>query len=60
MPDSAQYIRSLGVTDPLRQPLLRAEIQALQLPSGSGGLGTTSGSLSTRLIGFHRRWRQLL
>lgn len=38
MTDTDQYVERLYVTDPLREPVLRAAIGALHLPEGSRGL----------------------
>ncbi|MFC1611731.1 class I SAM-dependent methyltransferase, partial [Myxococcota bacterium] len=51
MNDTADYIAKLRVTDPLRQPLLRAAITALELPEGSSGLDAGCGiGLQIRLL----------
>ncbi len=41
--DTDHYIQRLVVTNPLREPVLRLAIQALQLPVGSRGLDAGSG-----------------
>jgi len=43
MSDLEDYIEKLRVTDPLRAPLLRSAIQALELPKGSHGLDAGCG-----------------
>jgi ubiquinone/menaquinone biosynthesis C-methylase UbiE len=43
MTDVEGYIKSLRVTDPLRQPTLRPAIHALHLPNGSRGLDVGCG-----------------
>ncbi len=43
MTDSNNYIRRLRVTDPMRQPLLRAAVDALHLAKGSRGLDAGCG-----------------
>ena len=41
--DTDHYIQRLLVTNPLREPVLRSAIQALQLPVGSQGLDAGCG-----------------
>jgi len=45
--DTESYIRSLLVSNPLRESILRAMIEALHLPKGSRGLDAGCG------IGLH-------
>jgi ubiquinone/menaquinone biosynthesis C-methylase UbiE len=47
MSDSADYVRKLAVTAPLREPVIRSAIEALHLPHGSRGLDAGCG------IGLH-------
>jgi ubiquinone/menaquinone biosynthesis C-methylase UbiE len=50
-PDTDQYIQRLFVTNPLREPVLRSAIQALQPPVGSRGLDAGCGiGLQTVLL----------
>ena len=42
-PDTEAALQKLSVTQPLREPVLRAAIQALQLPPGSRGLDAGCG-----------------
>ena len=49
--DTDHYIQRLFVTNPLREPVLRSAIQALQLPVGSRGLDAGCGiGLQTVLL----------
>jgi SAM-dependent methyltransferase len=50
MTDTEAYVRSLLVTDPLIEPVIRAAIGALQLPSGSQGLDAGCGIGSQALL----------
>ena len=43
MPDIGYHVQMLRVSNPLREPVLRAAIQALQLPLGSRGLDAGCG-----------------
>jgi len=43
MPDADTYIQRLAESNPLREPVLRSAIQALQLPTGSRGLDAGCG-----------------
>ncbi len=43
MPDTDYHVQMLRVSNPLREPVLRSAIQALQLPSGSRGLDAGCG-----------------
>ena len=43
MTDTDQYIAKLRITDPLREPVLRAAIGALELPASSTGLDAGCG-----------------
>ncbi len=43
MPDTNEYIQRLRESNPLREPYLRAAIQALRLPVGSRGLDAGCG-----------------
>jgi len=43
IPETDRYARLLAVSDPLRAPVMRAAIQALQLPLGSCGLDAGCG-----------------
>ena len=43
MTETAEYADKLRITDPLRTPLIRAAIQALELPKGSQGLDAGCG-----------------
>ena len=50
MTETEVYGRSLAVTDPLIEPVIRAAIRALQLPSGSRGLDAGCGIRSQALL----------
>ena len=41
--DTDSYLRSLVVTGPLQEPVIRSAIQALDLPPGSRGLDAGCG-----------------
>jgi len=43
MPDIDHFVQMAHVSSPLREPILRSAIQALQLPSGSRGLDAGCG-----------------
>jgi ubiquinone/menaquinone biosynthesis C-methylase UbiE len=43
VPDTDDYIQKLTVSNPLNKPILRAAIQALQLPPGTRGLDAGCG-----------------
>lgn len=43
MTDSDNYVHRLRVTEPMREPVLRAAVDALQLPKGSHGLDAGCG-----------------
>jgi len=43
MPDTDYHVQMLRVSNPLREPVLRSAIQALQLPPGSRGLDAGCG-----------------
>ena len=43
MPDTDNYLQQLLVSNPLQEPVLRAVIEALQLPRGSRGLDAGCG-----------------
>jgi ubiquinone/menaquinone biosynthesis C-methylase UbiE len=43
VPDSDYFVKMAYLTNPLREPVLRSAIQALQLPSGSQGLDAGCG-----------------
>jgi len=50
MPTTQDYLHKLLLSDPLRQPVIRAAIQALQLPTGSRGLDAGCGAGSLTLL----------
>ena len=51
MPDTDYHVQMLRVSNPLREPVLRSAIQALQLPPGSRGLDAGCGiGLPTLLL----------
>jgi demethylmenaquinone methyltransferase/2-methoxy-6-polyprenyl-1,4-benzoquinol methylase len=52
--DTAEYLRKLQVTVPLREPTLRAAIEAVALPAGSRGLDIGCGiGTQTLLLADH-------
>ena len=50
MTETEAYVRSLAVTDPLIEPVIRAAIRALRLPPGSRGLDAGCGIGSQALL----------
>lgn len=50
MPTTQEYLHRLLLSDPLREPVMRAAIQALQLPTGSRGLDAGCGAGSLTLL----------
>jgi len=50
MPTTKEYLHRLLLSDPLRQPVMQAAIQALQLPTGSRGLDAGCGAGSLTLL----------
>jgi demethylmenaquinone methyltransferase/2-methoxy-6-polyprenyl-1,4-benzoquinol methylase len=49
-PNARAYARALGLTDLIREPVIRAAIQALRLPQGSRGLDAGCGIGSHTLL----------
>lgn len=50
MPTTQEYLHKLLLFDPLREPVMRAAIQALQLPTGSRRLDAGCGAGSLTLL----------
>ena len=59
MTDTAEYVEKLRVTDPLRAPLLRAAIAALELAKAGHGLDAGCAVSGFRSPCWQRQWDQM-